>query len=604
MDTVIFVDQSGQEMEVEPHNFDAAFSEGLKPRDQQEMGLFESFKAGLSSGVRPAAELAAGMTGWPFQAAEPSAEEQLKEAQAWEEHPIAYGAGKALPTAGAILAGAVGVRGGMKATGAVAGPHIKPIAAAAKSGWKETMSRQDIPDPMGLGKPIAAAGSAITRAAKQVPETRREIGALEQITKPQISREAGAVGPTGPQPLLGVEVLEPGYSPQKRAISERAATLAGGNLDPEVMQRVLEMGADRRIEARAFQPQKAAEEITPGLKASFEALKRGKGEAYAPLFEAAAEEYQPEMGLEIPREIKKIRGKAQKTESVTGAARSTLKAVQQIIGSGPDLYEGVTPGKWQDATPQEQYRRIKAAREYLNAQIRQMKRKDDPTILNQPSRKALSMAQKKLDTLMKSIPSQAKADELYSESMKAKEAFYDAMEFGKGEKKKIDVPTVRKLFGDNPKAYRIQEGIETMRAYLDKYGNEILPEKAAEMRKVVDRFDALRKQAEDQRLIESFRYEQGPTSPAFERTASLREKQGLQRDIFTSPASAINAADQFMRTRGREVFGQGAKFEALTPGQKRAVVLMLVWRQQHPEASASEETAMFQKILKKEKGTK
>jgi hypothetical protein len=248
--------------------------------------------------------------------------------------------------------------------------------------------------------------------------------------------------------------------------------------------------------------------------------------------------------------------------------------------------------------PPEQYKRLKAAREYLGAHIRQVQKTKDPNIINSPSLGMLKQAHDEIDGIMKAIPSQKKADELYSQSMKAKEAFYDAMEFGKGDKKRIDVPTVKRLFGNNDKAYRIQEGIETMRSFLAKYGNDIVPEKRAEMEKVVNRFDELRKVAEDKRLVEGVRQMQGPTSPVMERTEGLRQKAGLPASIYQSPAGSLTAADEFMQARVPQVFGQGATFEKLQPQQKNAIVRLLMWRQQNPEATMTEEEAMFKKMMK------
>lgn len=174
---------------------------------------------------------------------------------------------------------------------------------------------------------------------------------------------------------------------------------------------------------------------------------------------------------------------------------------------------------------------------------------------------------------------------------------FKAMDFGKGEARKIDVPTVKKLFGNNDKAYRLREGIETMRQFLAKYGDDILPDKRAEMEKVVNRFDALRAQAEDKRLLEGLRQAQGPTSPAMERTKALREAKGLPGDLFESPAGALNAADEFMAKRSAAYFNR--PFEQLQQNEKNSLIRLLMWRQQNPNASLTDEESMFKKTLKK-----
>jgi hypothetical protein len=135
-----------------------------------------------------------------------------------------------------------------------------------------------------------------------------------------------------------------------------------------------------------------------------------------------------------------------------------------------------------------------------------------------------------------------------------------------------------------------------MRQFLDKYGDEILPQKRQDMQAVVDKFDSLRKQAEDKRLLQGLEYGQGPSSPAIERTAALRQAKGLPSDIFTSPATALNAADEFMSSRAQKMFNN--RFEDLRQTDKNKLIRLLMWRQQNPDATMTDEESMFKKILK------
>jgi hypothetical protein len=588
METVIMVGPEG-EVEVEPKHVEAAFSSGLKLRDQKEMSTWDALKAGAKRG-------------WDVLASQETGFEQepvsLEQEQAWSEHPVAYGIGVAGGLAPAIGAGAAvvggaayGVKKGMQQAAPVAGPS----KLAAQQAYRETMKSETIPDVAGVVKPVVGAVRGAKAALGQIPETRREQANLAKLEAGTASREAGAVNPQAQRPMLGVELLEPGMTPEKQAIAERSATIAPSQIRAKPLADVMAMGTSRRQEARSFLPEQAAEEITPGLKSSFEALRKGKGAAYGALHEEAAGQYQPEQGVAIPGRLSSILSTAQSTKGITGPTSGAIDTAKQIIEDGPSPY-GLTPGKFVESTPQEQYKRLKAAREYLGAHIRQVQKNKDPNIINTPSLNMLKQAHDEMDTVMKAIPSQKKADELYRESMKAKGAFYDAMEFGKGEKKTIDVPTVKRLFGNNDKAYRLREGIETMKAFLQKYGDDIVPEKRKEMEAVVSRFESLRQQAEDKRLIEGVGKMQGPTSPAFERTESLRSAKGLPKDIFTSPATSMNAADEFIASRASQHFG--AKFEGLQGQEKNALVRLLMWRQQNPEATMTEEESMFKKILK------
>jgi hypothetical protein len=571
----------GKSTIVSRKNFAKAFEEGLKPKNYKEMSFWEATKAGAKRGWDVLASQETGLDTEPV---------SLEQEQAYAEHPVAYGLGVVGGLAPAIGAGAAVVGGaayGAKKGMQKAAPYVQPSAIAAKQAYEGTE----------VAKPVLGPLKGLGAAIGQIPETRREAANLQRLEQLQTNRQAGSVKPQAQRPMLGVELMEEGASPEKAAIAERAASLAPGQIRAKPLADVMAMGTSRRSAARGFMPEEAAEELAPGLKASLGYLRKGKGEAYGKLHEEAGKQYDPQTGISVPGRLASTLETASNTKGITGPTTSALSTAQQIVEEGPTPY-GLQPGAWNEMPPPEQYKRLKAAREYLGAHIRQVQKTKDPNIINSPSLGMLKQAHDEIDGIMKAIPSQKKADELYSQSMKAKEAFYDAMEFGKGDKKRIDVPTVKRLFGNNDKAYRIQEGIETMRSFLAKYGNDIVPEKRAEMEKVVNRFDELRKVAEDKRLVEGVRQMQGPTSPVMERTEGLRQKAGLPASIYQSPAGSLTAADEFLQARVPQVFGQGATFEKLQPQQKNAIVRLLMWRQQNPEATMSEEEAMFKKMMK------
>ena len=579
---------------VRQRDFDAAFSKGLKPKNAQEMGVWDAFKAGAKRGWDVFASTETGM--------EPE-KTSLEQSQAWAESPVSYGAGVVAGMAPAALAGAgigYGVVKGMQKGGQAAAPMVRPSALAAKQAYQETMASSDVPDFATVTKPAWSAIKGAAAAVKQVPETRREMADLAKLERRDVNREAGSVGSQGQRTYLGQELLEPGATPEKAAIAERAATIAPSNLRIDQLKKALEMGTTRRQQARNFLPEVAAEDVTPGLVGMQKSLKKGSGEAYAPLFEKASKEYQYEHGAGVPSTFKNLLSRSDQIEGVSGAAKQALKVAQQIVEIGPEEYSkrgiGTTELAWDSISSVDQYKRIKVAREVLNKTISDMKKTRDATILNEPSRMVLDAAKEKLDSVMKSFPSQRKADEAYSEAKRAMGGLFEAMEFGQGERKKIDVPTVKKLFGNNDKAYRIQEGIDTMRQFLSKFGDDIAPNKRQEMQSVVDKFDALRKQAEDKRLLEGLRQAEGPSSPAIERTSALREAKGLPSNIFTSPASALNAADEFMAARSRQFFGK--PFEQLEQNDKNRMIRLLMWRQQNPNATMTDEESMFKKIGK------
>jgi hypothetical protein len=526
------------------------------------------------------------MTGFPFVPPEQETQTELEKSQAWEEHPIAYGLGKAIPTVGAIGAGALAARGAQKAGGAAIAatrPMIQPSMQAGRESFKSTMSNPAIPDVMGVTKPIAAGLSAIRGAVKQVPETRREIADLARLEQASPNPESGAINPRNQRLFLGQELLDPGMTPEKQALAERSATFAPSNIRVEPLTKALEMGTTRRQQARNFLPEMAAEGIAPELKQTFRYLKEGKGDAYGKLYGQASEEYSPESGVGVVPNISRIISEMAATPEITQSAMKVMDTAQKRLSMETD-------------DPKQQYENFKKARTFLREKITKMSASNDPEISDHESIAKLSEAHDVIDQVMKAIPSQAKADELYKQSMKAKGAFYEAMEFGKGDKKKIDVPTVKKLFGNNDKAYRLREGIDTMRQFLDKFGDDIVPNKRQQMQATVDKFDSLMKQAEDKRLLQGLEQAQGPSSAVVERMSALRQAKGLSGDFFTSPASSLGAADEFMASRAQKMFNN--RFEDLGQADKNKLIRMLMWRQQNPDATMTDEESMFKKMMK------
>ncbi len=615
METLIMVDRDGNEVEVERQNIDAAmsaghepaaefntpegqavtvrqsdfqtaFERGLKPKDYKEMSFWEATKAGAKRGWDVFASQETGL--------EPE-KVSLEQEQAYQEHPVGYGLGMAAGMLPVVGGGAAAVGGGVVA--AKKGYQAaKPYAAPSVQAAKERMAKSS----PGIVPKVYGGLAAVGSAARQLPETKREMTTLADLERQRASSQAGAVNPQADRSMLGVEVLEPGMTPAKQSIAERAVGMAPGNLRIDPLKQAFEMGTTRRQEARNFRPEVAAEEVTPGFKSSLEALRKGRASEYTTLHKQAMEEYQPETGLGLPKAVASQLEGASKTAGITAPAKQALEAAKQILEEGPTL-RGLSGEKFLDASNAEQFSRLKAARQTLREAATKMGRSQDPSLSNSDSIKAVKDIHDQIDAVMKGIPSQKRADELYREADKAKKAFFDAMEFGPKDKKVIDVPTVKRLFGDNPKAYRLREGIEAMRAFLDKYGQDIVPAKAKEMRDVVDRFDALRKVAEDKRLLEGLRQAQGPTSPVMERTESLRAGKGLPKDIFASPAGALNTADEFIAARTSKYFGSGVKFEQLPTKEKNALVRLLVWRQQNPDAGEVQEEQIYQKFKKEGK---
>jgi hypothetical protein len=378
--------------------------------------------------------------------------------------------------------------------------------------------------------------------------------------------------------------------------AEKAATMAPGNLKADPLKEAYAMGTTRRSTARNFVPGQAAEDIFPQISGLEKQFKTAKRDQFQKLQGEAQQQWSAEAGRQIPSVANSFLAEAAKLQ-IKGPMASAIGAANRAIN------EGLAPGSrglsqvpWEKASPSEQFARIQYAREIIDEPLRAAATGK----LALSDRNAIEIGQGFRDTLdksLKSVPAKVQADDFYKTLKGTEKQFFDPMKFGKGKEAKVDVPMLKSLFGDNPKAYRLREGIETMRATLDKYGDKI-PE-AAQMRQIVDRYDSLQKIAEDKRLLEGIRQAQGPSSPVAERLASRLRKEGLDVTLFSSPASALNQADEFLKANAMPRLG--VNFEQASRDDQNRLIKLLMWQQENPKATQGQMDAQWKQIYKRSK---
>jgi hypothetical protein len=239
---------------------------------------------------------------------------------------------------------------------------------------------------------------------------------------------------------------------------------------------------------------------------------------------------------------------------------------------------------------------LKQARGEINDQLSKIQKSRDPDFMVGTTAQALEQAKDAINSVMKSIPEQKRADKMFSAGDKAKAAMFESMQFGTKGTKKIDIPTVKKLFQNNDKAYRMKENVEVMKMFLDKFGKNIPKARRQQMIDVVNRFEQMQKIAVDRGIVQSFRQAQGPTSPVLERTESLRAAKGLPYQSATFPAGMLNAHDEFVKAAVNK-YGLG-KIENAHPKVQDALTKAFIWKQEHDKATPFEVDAITQKFLK------
>jgi hypothetical protein len=587
-----FTDEKQQPILVPEDKLDAAFKKGLRPKDHKEIPFWQSVSRGFKEGFRtmPGFGEAFGNVETP--------ETQLESAQAWSEDPVSYGVGRTVGSVvgplSAAFAGGVALKGGRKVN-----QYIKPSLEAAKQGYKETMASPNIPDPLNVVKPTIGVLKGAGKAIYQVPETAREVSYLNKLDTMAKNKQSGAINPQNNSGQgIALEMIQPGQSLAKEAISSRAATVAPGQINSQQMNEVLALGSSRRQAARDFNPKYAAEQMAPELRKVVQNLMDSSGKYYSRLHEKAKQQYTPEMGMQIAPKLSAVLKEARDTKGANAVASTTIEAAQQILDSPTSLTVGVVPNKkWEEVDSKEQYNRLKSARNLLFKQLEPIKKTNDPTILRGPTAQALIKAHDAIDSVMKAIPPQAKADAMYAAGYEASQGLMDQLKYGKKKTTKVDVPTLKRLFGNNDKAYRVQENIETMRMFIDKFGKNIPKARREQMIATINKFDELRKVAVDRGIVQGFRQVQGPTSPVLERTESLRASKGVPYNTFTFPSGTLNQLDEFMKRNVKEYTGV-SRVEDLSPAKQKAMTDSFIWTQENPNATFSQIDSVIKKNLK------
>lgn len=393
-------------------------------------------------------------------------------------------------------------------------------------------------------------------------------------------------------PLLGSDFFLPGESETKNYVANKATTLAPGNFTTDELKKLFGMGVSERVHARNFDPSAAAKEIAPELKEALSKLKKGKGGAFEKLQRKAEKEFNPIVAEDLLPNIYDRVYQAGRQKGVPDTVKGTLAQVQQIVEEGiANKQYGIQEGILDAGhNPIDYYKRIQAAREAVDGPLKAAINSGDRT-----SAGYLKATRDELDNILKSSKSKKLADSIYAEGSKAKEKFFSPFEFGPKGAKELDAVSVEKLFGNNDKAKRIQEGVETMRNFLKKNAKKLDSKSVAEMSRVVDKFDQLRELADKKRFTSNTRFKQGPTSPAIERAESLLSKEGLDKNIFASPATTLNSADEFLANAAKDNFQM--PFEKLDTPQRNKLIRMLLYRQQNPDSTRAAEQSAFSKIL-------
>jgi hypothetical protein len=151
---------------------------------------------------------------------------------------------------------------------------------------------------------------------------------------------------------------------------------------------------------------------------------------------------------------------------------------------------------------------------------------------------------------------------MWAQTSEARKAFFEPLEFKPGTPSaKIDNVSLEKLFRQNETSKRFPEGIAQMREVLTTYAN-----KYPEAQKLLDTINNLERAMatrDDQRFLETFRQQQGPSSPAamtmiksMERSPEIMSEGGITPGMARDPSGYLKGSTEMSVPLSQQYYGK------------------------------------------------
>lgn len=483
--------------------------------------------------------------------------------------------------------------------------YTKALTRGMKKGGKE--AGEDVP---GLVKPLAEVVGGLKGAVKELRELTavgrefKEVAAqareaLNGSGGPTIKRlqdlKVTAIGNgkqlsdlTDEEAVLGA-LLADGDNQVKQWFAKKASFLQPGQVDASEYANLLGMGTATRRTARDFDRRAAAAELKPTVQRVQDLFKGARNSRYDQLQSAAREAFDPAQGDVVLREVDEAIADADVLKSVPGSVRSVLDDVKGMLVQGKGVKEQkLTPGSWAEAQPAEKFHRLQKARELMDDQINWAKREG-----HSQAERLLRGVRQNIDEVLKTSPDKVEADALYRASKQLEGRFFGAAEF-RDPSGAIDVDEgkLARLLGDTDQAVRFRGALDELKEFAKR---EDLPESfRTEAAQLVTDLERKIGVAGQQRAINSFRYSQGPSSPAIERLGSVSQGSTLVQDAVRAPAGFLNQADEFARYLQQKT---GKSYGELSNEQRQASVRFWTWLKKNPDASETTVEQTFSRLF-------
>lgn len=508
----------------------------------------------------------------------------------------------------------LGLAGGAIGHAAIKGASSVPaLLRGAKSGAKEATKDAMISLPFVGTTPQAIMGSLkggvkevidssaakkevgdVVRLARQAigvakPEEKKSLSLLAKAMKPLRAGEAGSVGELSDDETILAALLSDGDNPVKNWVAQKSASLNPGAGSADDYLKMLNIPSEARATARTFDPKAAAKDLAPEVDVVEDLFTESRSKRFNDLQDVARSKFDSSVVPGVLEEVKSAFRDAEKLKSIPASIKNMIEDVYGIVhnGNGTKLQK-LTPGVYDSVPAAEQFNRLQKARELIDGKIKWASEQKEGQ-----AESLLRGVRDSIDDALKTSPEKIEGDALWRESSDLQKKFFDTTKFGQKGNREIDAEKISTLLGNNPTSRRFSETLQGMKDYAKRPD---LDEKFREkMLSTIDRIEKSIGVADQQRALSSFRYKQGPSSPAIERLQSSMGKKSLVNDAVNAPAGFLNSADEFMKIVKQRL---GTSYQELPESQKVQVIKAWTWMKSNPGASMDQTEKVWKKLIK------
>lgn len=409
-----------------------------------------------------------------------------------------------------------------------------------------------LPDPGKLGKPKSMSDiidAEYVDSPRALPPPRSE----SLRNKPRFD------SPVTDREYVGRMLMESGPNKIKDFTAEKATMAFPGELDADMYKSLLNKGISGRTQARTFNRDDAAKELLPGFEKSREVFDQARSQRWNELHGQARQGYKAndKILIDIGDALEDSA-----SENSTRSVQGVIADIQNMVASGKGAKRrGLTEGSWDQVSDSEKFNRLQQARKQLYAQgvyAKQNGLTEAEAIIKKLTGR--------IDEELKISPEKVEADKMWSNSSRIEESFFDEAEFKGG----LDKYKIASMLKNTDSAKRFRDNIGRFEEFIND--PNLNPKLKDEGQKLLDTFKKSSSIAEQQRVLQEFRFKNGPSSGAIERqTAALGGDNSPVKEALRGPSTFMTGMDQTAKNLTNRYFG-GKSFDDLSSDQKDKIV--------------------------------